>query len=74
MDVNMETAEKIAALGNACMDITETINEMAGEGKITHMMLLDALAIYGYTIEKAKDENIASLAYMYGLSLEETKA
>lgn len=73
MDINMETAQKIADLGNACMDLEETINDMMDDGEITHMMLLDALAIHGYTIEKATGENIASMAYMYGLSLEAEK-
>jgi hypothetical protein len=70
MNVNMETAEKVAELGNMTMDIAETLSDLLGDDELDYMMLLDALAIHGYTIEKAKGENIASIAYMYGLSLE----
>jgi hypothetical protein len=74
MNVDMQVAEKIADQGNRAMDLAETINDFLDEGEIDHMMLLDALSIHGYTIEKATDENIASLAYMYGLAAENNEA
>jgi hypothetical protein len=68
MNTDTKTAEQIADLGNKVMDVAETLSDFNGED-FDYMMLLDALAIHGYTIQKAEGENIASMAYMYGLSL-----
>lgn len=69
MNTDTETAEQIADLGNKAMDVAETLSDFINDEDFDYMMLLDALAIHGYTIQKAEGENIASMAYMYGLSL-----
>jgi hypothetical protein len=70
MNVDTKLAEEVADLGNMAMDLAETMSNLLDEGEVEYLMVLDALAIHGYTIVKSKEQNIASIAYMYGLSLE----